>query len=523
MKNQQPADNWASLLSDLGIEEPVSPFEQHESPRENPPVHSESPISTEKETENEKVKTEITEGQADQTAVAPAPMLAASAANQTMDAPEGFGAGLFEGIQTTATSDTVSEAVSDEQSGIAKSDSVKSEKRSFLARFPKINFFSSSTKETLDAVVENVKSPSLGGKSFTSNTLEKMPQTADRSSRKTPLPPRSEAVSNETVPSEPISADPWSQIASQVGALSSGSPASKSRSAKQTAARQPETESSTLPVSSSHSSPDSQRGRGRKRPPSMFDEIIPESEESRTLKNLIDSPESQTFEEEQRLQTIFGSPREPAEDNLCDNTRNRSSENVRTEKTNEKPRGRRTNQAVSRDLEQDDHRRPHRNGAAPNADKKAAWSGDEGFGSTLDATTPDAAKPEEPRVRGRRGSRYVDNRTVHQNVDRHADHDFDRGSKTRATAKEFGSDQDVFEDVSAWDIEPDSQPVERGRRARGSRSDSSQRTRKQSETRTAAPEEASANRYSSWDDAIGSIVTANIAKRGQQQRSTRRR
>ncbi|MDR0328964.1 MAG: hypothetical protein LBI05_11780, partial [Planctomycetaceae bacterium] len=57
------------------------------------------------------------------------------------------------------------------------------EKKSIFSRFPKMNFFGAPPEVSLDTVMEGVKSPSLGGKAFTDNKLEKMPLSHERTDR----------------------------------------------------------------------------------------------------------------------------------------------------------------------------------------------------------------------------------------------------------------------------------------------------------------------------------------------------
>ncbi|MDR1270753.1 MAG: hypothetical protein LBK82_14650, partial [Planctomycetaceae bacterium] len=81
--------------------------------------------------------------------------------------PNSFGKGLLDVEETTNVAEEVQEIPPPAQK--------RDMKKSFFGRFPKINLFGNSTKESLEAVVESVKSPSLSGKSFTSSKLEKVP------------------------------------------------------------------------------------------------------------------------------------------------------------------------------------------------------------------------------------------------------------------------------------------------------------------------------------------------------------
>ena len=134
---------------------------------------------------------------------------------------------------------------------IADEPSAPKEKKSIFSRFPKMPFFGAPPEVSLDSVIEGVKSPSLGGKAFTDNKMEKMPVSQERTDRHK----KNRREENEST-DEP---NAWSAVASQIDALASGGdlkPKSGRRSAKH-------------PVSS------------------MFDDPVPESEESRALKDLM--------------------------------------------------------------------------------------------------------------------------------------------------------------------------------------------------------------------------------------------
>ena len=125
------------------------------------------------------------------------------------------------------------------------------EKKSIFSRFPKMPFFGAPPEVSLDSVIEGVKSPSLGGKAFTDSKMEKMPVSQERAERHKKNR-REEKESTD----EP---NAWSAVASQIDALVSGGDL-KTKTKEQPAKR---------PVSS------------------MFDDPVPESEESRALKNLM--------------------------------------------------------------------------------------------------------------------------------------------------------------------------------------------------------------------------------------------
>ena len=132
--------------------------------------------------------------------------------------------------------------------------SAPKEKKSIFSRFPKMNFFGAPPEVSLDSVIEGVKSPSLGGKAFTDNKMEKMPISQERTDRQKKNRRESEPVDE---PADESNA--WSAVASQINALASGGdlkPKTEKRPAKRSVS-------------------------------SMFDDPVPESEESRALKNLM--------------------------------------------------------------------------------------------------------------------------------------------------------------------------------------------------------------------------------------------
>jgi len=129
----------------------------------------------------------------------------------------------------------------------ADASSQPKEKKQARSRFPKVNFFGTPPEVSLDSVIESVKSPSLGGKTFTDNKLEKMPVSQEWTDRQ---------EKNVTVP------DAFSAVASQIDALASGGSELKNS-----------------------------EGRPAKRQiSSMFDDPVPESVEERALKNIMGEP-----------------------------------------------------------------------------------------------------------------------------------------------------------------------------------------------------------------------------------------
>ena len=203
MKNRNTeGDSWGELLSTFGIEDNTP---------QNPP-------------------------QPEETKALPEPV-----------APDNFGAGPV-----------------DAKVENADETSTPKEKKSIFSRFPKINFFGAPPEVSLDSVIEGVKSPSLDGKAFTDNTLEKMPVSQERKDR------HKKDRREKVVSQEP---DAWSTVASQIDTLATGRDA---------------TTKSTRRVASS-----------------MFDDPVPESDEVRALKNMMgESPRNDrtrretSFEEE---------------------------------------------------------------------------------------------------------------------------------------------------------------------------------------------------------------------------------
>ena len=202
------SDNWGQLLSDFGIEderrENVAPPEETAAVR---PAET-----TEFCTEHPKELAEPTD-------------------------LDSFGAGLVDAESETSA------------------ESKPKEKKSIFSRFPKINFFGVPPEVDLDSVVEGVKSPSLGGKAFTDNKLEKMPVSQERIERQ-----RKHRQEEET----PVAPDAWSAVASQIDVLASRD---------ETKPKGLGTKSGERPTKRAVSS--------------MFDDPVPESEEFRKCKDLM--------------------------------------------------------------------------------------------------------------------------------------------------------------------------------------------------------------------------------------------
>lgn len=124
------------------------------------------------------------------------------------------------------------------------------EKKSVFSRFPKINFFGVPPEVSLDSVIEGVKSPSLGGKAFTDNKMEKMPLSREQTDRE---------EKHQQKTDTPDDFNAWAAVASQIDTLASD--------------RGPKTNLEERP--------------SKRNVASMFDDPIPESDEARALKNLM--------------------------------------------------------------------------------------------------------------------------------------------------------------------------------------------------------------------------------------------
>jgi len=149
-----------------------------------------------------------------------------------------------------ARSDDFREELSNSEPEISGESAQPKEKKSMFSRFPKINFFGAPPEVSLDSVMEGVKSPSLGGRAFTDNKLEKMPVSQERTDR------QDKNRRGKKTADEP---NTWSTVVSQIDVLASGG------NTKELTEERP----------------------AKRVVSSMFDEPIPESEESRAIKSLI--------------------------------------------------------------------------------------------------------------------------------------------------------------------------------------------------------------------------------------------
>ena len=238
------------------------------------------------------------------------------------------------------------------------------EKKTIFSRFPKINFFGTPPEVSLDSVIEGVKSPSLGGKAFADTKLEKMPLSDERTDRQeTRQENRQENRHGKSRHEKKPTGEShvWSTVASQIDTLASG---------KET----------TTPVTANQPEHTSKR-----RVVSMFDDPIPESDEARALKNLME-------EQPQR--------------------EGRHSRDFLEEESDSRPRGR-------------GHR--HSSPRQPEPEEKEIRGRGSRFKPPVEADDfpEEDFEPigEEPRERGRRGSRSVGDThrgrgRIHENVRR---------------------------------------------------------------------------------------------------------
>jgi len=225
MRKNTESDNWGQLLSDFGIEDQVP-----EDTTGSEEFKVEEPAETAKRLEK---------------------------SPKSNDSHE-FGTGL-----------------PDSEGEIAEKPLNAKDKKSIFSRFPKMNFFGAPPEVSLDAVIEGVKSPSLGGKAFTDNRLEKMPLSQEWADRQ-----------EKNVAANP---DAFSAVASQIDVLASG---------RDTQTRSDRAQSRELEETKSEERP------ARRHVSSMFDDPIPESEEFRALKDIMGEPPSR--EETHRAAFIEG-------------------------------------------------------------------------------------------------------------------------------------------------------------------------------------------------------------------------
>lgn len=423
-------------------------------------------------------------------------------------------------------------------------------KKRFFERFPKINLLGTIAKESLEAVVEGVKSPSLSGKTFTSNKLEKIPVVSDYAAQ-------SEAAQEKTVQDEKTAdhfdtenvfsdieespeeiicteehtqaivniLDPWSKIASQVGVLAI-SPLNQEDELESadwleeiavTVDSDKDDTDTEQPVHSNRGFNKHSRHHDKKRSqrslPSMFDEPTPESEESAALKNLMES-EHYDNDAERRLRSIF-SEEEKTEWTLLGEATPKSQHSNDSEKQRGKYYG------------NIDHYPEYSENQTETFSRRSDRE-DESFKVKESFTANDEEErfdrvEERPRElvreRGRRGARFEPREMKQEQF----------VAKNNADENRFGSVSHSADVETAWDIEEDSKPVERSphkhRRGRNSENNIPNREHRTSsdepsdifETKLTANEEMEMTQLHknipSWDEAIDQLVEYNIARR----------
>jgi len=336
------------------------------------------------------------------------------------------------------------------------------EKKSIFSRFPKINFFGAPPETSLDSVIEDVKSPSLGGRAFTDNKLEKMPLSQEWADR------QEKGVADSSVTDSPVAdgSDAFSAVASQIDALASRE-APSIRSGERSARRQVT---------------------------SMFDDPVPESEEFRALKDIMGEPPPPSQEERVRGETrrdVF--VEEEADTWQRGRGRGRPKPQPREERRDEREvRGRNTRYRPP--VEVDD----------------------------LPETPFEPIDDDMPKTRGRgrRGSRYA-GESRHSGESRYAgDHYRDREPVQDDLPQEEWSEVDAALQGRNEPVQRG------GRRQRNDKRRGSERAERQEQPgrqeRPAFDREPSDREESSivavhgnvpsWDEAIGDIIASNIAR-----------
>ena len=390
MKNRNTeGDSWGQLLSDFGIED--------DSPH------------------NDTVQTEaVHEGVA--------PLVESTAVQEPIDA-DGFAAGIL-----------------DSRGEDANEEATPKEKKSFFSRFPKINFFGAPPVVSLDSVIEAVKSPSLGGKAFTDNTLEKIPASQERKGR------HKKDKQEKVVESK---ADAWSTVASQIDTLASGKDAKGYQAEKRP---------------------------GKRDVVSMFDDPIPESEELRTLKTMMDET--------------------PCEEEPNSRQRGRGRGQQRRETQYEARPSKRAPFASEEMPEEREVREVRGRGARYRPPVEVDDLPESDFVMMDDEP---ADEPVTPHGRGRRGSR-------------HSGDDY-RGREPMP-AKSMPFQEREHEEWSEVDV-----ALQSGRGASAPRGGRNQRFDKRRDAARAEPADIEDNvvvayhtDVPSWDEAIGDIISGNLAR-----------
>ncbi len=486
-------DNWALLLGDLGIDEPLA----------------ERQADTRKELE----ETVAAKPEMPGTATEVVKKVRETSATETPF--DSFGAGLLDDVPVqnkdksdsgqSAKREEPVEAVSGEENS-SKGEKSQAGKKRFFDRFPKMNLFGSAPKESLESVVEAAKSPSLSGKSFTSNKLEKVPVATERSSRKKNEDRAAKPAPDAEVPKQD-ELNPWASIASQVGVLST--PESPNR-----AETKPSRKDGIQDDRPQH------RRRGRRQLPSMFDEAGTESEESANLKELMAGGKRGSDQDaEERLFSMFGS--KPGVDAVeSRETANRKDDRRRGERPARGRRNRVDEAPSPESVEEDPFAAFH---AAPSEARQEPHRASRRESPREERQEPRERReqPSKPEIRGRRGSRYVDRESLESGVDSSylQERDFgvhdeprhsSRGSASHSVSRPERSERDEME-------VPRSRS--RGRRAESDRSHRAdfalEPTGLERETSEHGDHAQVHKSVPSWDDTISALVDANIARRSQ--------
>ncbi|MDR2755106.1 MAG: hypothetical protein LBC20_05315 [Planctomycetaceae bacterium] len=441
---------------------------------------------------------------------------------------------------------TETENIAEDVLPFSKKQETKQEtKKRFFERFPKINLFGTSPKEPLESVIEGAKSPSLIGKSFTSNKLEKVPVFSDRTTQQEKeitlvntenVFPNIEKSPEKTICTEEHTQaivnilDPWSKIASQVGALSVSQ--SQSNTDSSDSAGQLPDSSATVEIDknteqfgnsnrdiSRDANHDANRDSNRdfnkrarfahdkkrsfRELPSMFDEPTPESEESTVLKNLMETEHYDT-DAEKRLRFIF-SEEEKEDLALFGEVGAREQNDNYSEKQRE---------------EYYDHSDDYSETFSWSLDieKEQSFTPNDGYSEKAESEE----KPRElVRERGRRGARFEQRE---EKPERYVTKSDNEGNRSETTSY-------LESNEMAWDIEEEPKFTEHSynkqRKGRNTEKNSSTRnyrslseeTTDVFETKAISSEENDLvqlhKNIPSWDEAIYHLIESNIARHFQ--------
>ncbi|MDR1142444.1 MAG: hypothetical protein LBL62_12185 [Planctomycetaceae bacterium] len=523
-KDNYSADRWSEIASQIGMDNPDSENIEN----------SEAIEKTETVVEN-------------QPEIEP-DSLPSSLPNSL---PNSFGKGLLDEEETTNVAENVAEEVQEVPPPTQKRDM----KKSFFGRFPKINLFGNSTKESLEAVVESVKSPSLSGKSFTSSKLEKVPAFSDRTTQHGKEPtrldtenvfPNIETSSEKTICTEEHTQaivnilDPWSKIASQVGVLSNSQPQSWDSSDSADSAEQfsngsaiVEADKNTEQLGNSNGNGDSNRRsryrhdkrRSNRELPSMFDEPTPESEESAVLKNLME-PKQDGNDVEKRLRSMFNEEEKTELTTFDEVTPKRQNPNHYSNDSNNYTKNA-NNANNSRNSRNSNNRRETFSRRLEIDEEEQTVTVNKGrFDQSFDQNEKEESPREVVRERGRRGTRFeqreektersIPNSKTDNNENRFATDSYSKNSENSENAEII------------WDIDEASKPVERsGGRYRRGRSIEKKSPDRDSysppeETTTPFDTTLTSNEESdlvqlhknipSWNEAIYFLIESNITR-----------